>query len=165
MVDIAGFAFSYLILISIWLRYTSIMAVLPVETGGVMTLNLVMLFLVSIEPYLLGLLISGSVQTSRVGVLSFASEAYALDVAGLTLIMGLFARELTDERRGLTEPELAKHYRFIRNTQYIGAACFAITALPPFWSLQILGTPARFAVWYAILAFQWITRLSRRFEK
>lgn len=91
IMDIAGFGFSFLILISIWFRYTNIMSVLPVETSGTIFLNSVMLFLVSIEPYLLSLVVFGSFQASSGAVLNFASEAYALDLAGLTFIMGLFS--------------------------------------------------------------------------
>jgi hypothetical protein len=58
------------------------MSVLPVETAGTMLLNAAMLFLVSIEPYLLNLFF-GSFQTPEVAVMIFASEAYALDLAGL----------------------------------------------------------------------------------
>jgi uncharacterized membrane protein len=160
--DLAGFGFSFLILISIWFRYTNIMSVLPVETSGTMFLNAVMLFLVSIEPYLLSLLVSGSFQASEVAVLIFASEAYALDLAGLTSIMGLFAHQLTIEERKLVKPELVGQYRHIRNVQYLAAFLFAVSALPPFWAWEILGTPTRFFLWYAILVFIWISRLSGR---
>jgi uncharacterized membrane protein len=165
IMDIAGFGFSFLILISIWIRYTNIMSVLPVETSGTMFLNAVMLFLVSIEPYLLSLLSSGSFQASGVAVLIFVSEAYALDLAGLTFIMGLFAHQLTIEERKLVKPEHVRQYRRIRNVQYLAAFLFAVSALPPFWAWEILGTPARFHLWYAILVFIWISRLSGRSKK
>jgi len=165
MMDIAGFGFSFLILISIWFGYTNIVSVLPVETSETMFLNVVLLFLVSIEPYLLSLVVFGSFQASRGAVLNFASEAYALDLAGLTFIMGLFSHQLTAQERKLIKPELLGSYRRIRNTQYIEAALFTITMLPPFWSWEIIGTPARFYLWYAILVFSWISRLSGKFKK
>ena len=163
--DLAGFGFSFLILISIWIRYTNIMSVLPVETSGTMFLNAVMLFLVSIEPYLLSLLVSGSFQASGVAVLIFVSEAYALDLAGLTSILGLLTHQLTIEERKLVKPELVGQYRRIRNVQYLAAFLFAVSALPPFWTWEILGTPARFHLWYGILVFIWISRLSGRSKK
>jgi uncharacterized membrane protein len=98
IMELVGFGFSFLILISIWFRYTDIMSVLPVETGGTMFLNAVMLFLVSIEPYLLSLLTFGSFQTPGVAVLIFASEACALDLAGLTFIMGLFTHHRSQSK-------------------------------------------------------------------
>ena len=163
--DLAGFGFSFLILISIWFLYTNIMSVLPVETSGTMFLNVMMLFLVSIEPYLLSLLVLGSFQAPGVAVLILASEAYALDLAGLTAIMGLLAHQLTIEDRKLVEPELVSRYRRIRNVQYFAAILFAVSALPPFWSWEIIGRPARFYLWYAILAITWISRLSGRSKR
>jgi uncharacterized membrane protein len=162
IMNLAGFGFSFLILISIWLRYTNIMSVLPIETSRTMLLNGVMLFLVSIEPYLLSLVLFGS---SGVAVLIFASETYALDLAGLTSILCLFAHQLTIEDRKLVEPELLSQYRRIRNIQFVAAVLFAVTALPPFWSWEILGTRARFFLWYAILVFTWIGRLRGRSKK
>jgi len=138
------------------------MSVLPVETSGTMLLNAIMLFLVSIEPYLLSLLSFGSFQTSRSAVVSFSSEAYALDLAGLILIMGLFTHQLTIEERKLVDPALLVRYRRNRNVLYSVAALFAVSALPPFWSWQVIGTPARFYLWYAILAFMLLSRLSGR---
>jgi hypothetical protein len=120
-----------------------------------------MLFLVSVEPYLFSLLSFGSFQTSRIAVVSFASEAYAIDLAGLCLIMGLFSHQLTVEERKLNRPELSSLYRRIRNTQFIAAVIFAVSALPIFWSWMILGSPVRFDIWYAILVFIWVSRLSR----
>jgi hypothetical protein len=135
------------------------MSVLPVETSGTMFLNVMMLFLVSIEPYLLSLLVLASFQ-SGAAVLIFASEAYAIDLAGLTAIMGLLANQLTIEDRKLVEPELVNRYRRIRNVQYFAAILFAVSALPPFWSWEIIGRPVRFYLWYAILATSWISRLA-----
>jgi len=156
---VSGFAFSFLILITIWFRYTKIMSVLPMETGGTMVLNGIMLFLVSIEPYLLGVLTSGSFNGSNAALQNFASQAYALDLGGLTLIMGLFAHELTTERRGQLTPELIGEYRRVRNTEYFVGAWFALSALPFFWSWEVLGTPARITLWYFALIFAWLSRL------
>jgi len=165
MLDIVEFGFSFLILISIWFRYSNIMSILPFETGGIMVLNAVMLFLVSIEPYLLSLLTFGPLQASRTGVLGFASEAYALDIAGLNLIMGLFTQKLVAEERPLVGPDKLSTYRRIRNTEYIVAAAFAVSIAPIFWSWQVDGTPVRFYLWYAILGLIWVSRFSRRIAK
>jgi len=120
-----------------------------------MVLTGVMLFLVSVEPYLLGVLTAGS----RGALQNFASQAYALDLAGLTLIMGLFAHQLTTKELG---PELLGEYKRLRNIECVAAVWFTATALPIFWPWQILGTPARIALWYFALLFVWISRLSGR---
>jgi hypothetical protein len=141
------------------------MSVMPVESGATMFLNAVMLFLVSIEPYLLSLLSFGSSEASKVALGNFASEAYALDVGGLTLILGVFAHQLTNEGRELVTPALIDTYRRSRNALCFVAAFFVASTLPIFWSWEIMGTPARFYLWYAALVFIWISRLSGRFKK
>jgi uncharacterized membrane protein len=162
LTDVTAFGFSFLILIQIWFRYTNIMSLLPVETSGTMFLNVVMLFLVSIEPYLLSLLTgSGSQQSLSIGVQVFASEIYALDLTGLTLILGLFSHQVTINERSLLEPEIVANYRNLRNVQYSAAALFAVSAIPIFWSWEILGSHARFILWYAVMIFMLATRLNR----
>jgi len=51
VLSVGFFYFGFLILITIWLRYTEIMGVLPAETGGTRALNVFLLFLVALEPY------------------------------------------------------------------------------------------------------------------
>jgi len=46
------FAFSFVVVVSIWVGYTRIMAVLAGEGGSVFALNLILLFCVALEPYL-----------------------------------------------------------------------------------------------------------------
>ena len=46
------YAFSFLILISVWYGYTRTMSLLHVETSRLVELNILLLFLVSIEPFL-----------------------------------------------------------------------------------------------------------------
>ncbi|HZD12467.1 MAG TPA: TMEM175 family protein, partial [Candidatus Binatus sp.] len=50
---IIAFVFNFVVLIMIWLRYTGTMAILPIETGQVIFLNLFLLLLVGLEPFLL----------------------------------------------------------------------------------------------------------------
>jgi hypothetical protein len=42
--DIVEFGFSFLILITVWISYTSIMSVLPLEDATTITLNVILLF-------------------------------------------------------------------------------------------------------------------------
>src|SRR5271154_5333345 len=53
--DLVTFGFSFLILITMWLRYTRIMSVFPLDSPGVVRLNIVLLFCVSVEPFLFNL--------------------------------------------------------------------------------------------------------------
>lgn len=121
-----------------------------------MWLNILLLFFVSIEPYLLSLITFGPA-TANHAMLAFTSQIYALDLTGLTGILGLFAQMLT-RKEEMVEPELIGGYTWLRNTQFISAGLFGLSALPIFWSWMIQGTPLRFYLWYAILASLWVSR-------
>lgn len=55
--DLLAFGFSSLILINVWNRYTTTMSAMPVEGTLVVRLNMALLFLVTIEPFLFNLLV------------------------------------------------------------------------------------------------------------
>jgi uncharacterized membrane protein len=50
--SILFYAFSFLILISVWYGYTRTMSELHTETGSLVKVNILLLFLVSVEPFL-----------------------------------------------------------------------------------------------------------------
>jgi uncharacterized membrane protein len=165
LIDIAEFGFSFLILISVWLGYTNIMSVLPMEDGTTIILNLVLLFLVSIEPYLFYLNIIFDLSAHAV-LLDYASILYALDMTGLMLILALFTQELAREERGLVPKDSFARYKRSRNTLYISAALFAITILPVFWTFKLQGLPIRFYFWFIPLVLSSVRRVTeRRYQK
>ncbi len=137
---VIAFGFSFLILISVWLRYTSVMSVLPVDPYGGTLLNVLLLFFVSIEPYFFNLLSVSS-------IFDFATSSYALDLGGLFAILGLFTHQLTLEERNLIPKELMNRYRITRNREIATATLFLVSALPPFGTFLIVGQPARFLLW------------------
>ncbi|MFI5450063.1 MAG: TMEM175 family protein [Candidatus Bathyarchaeia archaeon] len=162
--DIVQFGFSFLILIFVWMSYTSVMSVLPLEDETTIVLNLLLLFLVSIEPYLFWLnatyasdVLKGAVATS---LLNSASMFYAVNMAGLMLILALFTHQLTSEEKRLVPREVSRRYRHVRNTLLVSAGIFALTVLPIFWSVSIMGTPIRFYVWFLPLTVSWLRRIS-----
>ena len=163
--DLLGFGFSFLILISIWFRYTNIISILPFETTRVMFLNAVLLFLVSVEPYLLSILAFGSFQSSQAAVVDFASQAYALDLAGLMMVLGFFAHQVAVVARKRVNTHLECTHRRTRDMQFFSAALFAVTTLHVFWIWKINGTALRFYVWYAILLLTMLIRLTSRLKK
>ena len=164
LIDIAEFGFSFLILISVWMGYTNIMSVLPLESSAVVDLNLVLLFLVSIEPYLFYLNVIFDLSDHAV-LLNFASTLYALDMTGLMLILALFTVELAREERGLVPVDLVAHYKRVRNSLFISAALFLITITPFFWSVKLQGLPFRFYFWLIPLVMSFAMRVSSRFQK
>ena len=159
LIDIAEFGFSFLILISVWLGYTNIMSVLPMEDRTAIILNIVLLFLVSVEPYLFYLNVIFDLSAHEL-LLNSASILYALDMTGLMLILALFTHELAREERGLVPKELLTAYRGVRNMLFISAALFAITILPVFWILRLWNLPARFYLWIVPLILSSVRRIS-----
>jgi uncharacterized membrane protein len=165
MIDISEFGFSFLILMSVWLSYTNIMSVLPVEDSATVTLNLVLLFLVSIEPYLFYLNITFDLLTHEI-FLYYASILYALDMTGLMLILALFTHQLATEERGLVPKESLAKYTRVRNILFVSAALFAITVLPIFWNIKLWDQPIRFYFWFIPLIVSSVRRISeRRFQE
>jgi len=165
VVDLAEFGFGFLILISVWLSYTNIMSVLPLEDSTTVTLNLLLLFLVSIEPYLFYLNITYDLLTHEI-FLYYASTLYALDMAGLMLILALFTQQLAKEEKGLVPKESLASYAMVRNILFVSAALFAITVVPVFWDIKLLDQPIRFYFWFIPLIVSSARRISeRRFQE
>jgi uncharacterized membrane protein len=123
------YAFSFLILISVWFGYTRLMSSLHVETRNTLYLNVIMLFLVSIEPFLFNQLLNGELSTQSVSVL------YALDLAGLFLVQAFLANIILSDKTRTSH--ILQHYRLLRNSLLIGAATFFVSVIPIFWDLTI----------------------------
>jgi uncharacterized membrane protein len=163
IVSVSLFFFSFLILISIWLRYTETMSVLPVETSGTRTLNIFLLFFVALEPYLFNLVESKSFS------LDVATMSYALDIGAIYAILASFNGILSSQERKLVEPALMRRYRTIRNLQILVAATFWISVLPPFYTIGLMiggqTTPLRFIFWASTLVFSRGTWVLKRAGK
>ena len=155
--DLAEFGFSFLILITVWISYTSIMSVLPLEDATTITLNVILLFFVSIEPYLFYLNAVFDLAGHEI-LLNAASVAFALDMAGLMAILALFTHQLTVEEKGLIHKSLVSNYKRIQISRLIAALLFALTILPIFWSLRIQNIPLRFYLWFVSLLITQTTR-------
>jgi hypothetical protein len=154
---IIGFGFSFIILISVWLRYTWIMSALPLETATAVALNIALLFLVSVEPYLLSL-----VNTAEaLSMFDYASTVYALDLAGLMAILGLFTHMLTIEERKLVPARLVGRQKRMRNASFFSAFLFLTSTLPQFLAWRFDGTPLRVIFWYVPLIVLWSLRVQR----
>ncbi len=147
VIDVAEFGFSFLILISVWLAYWNIMSVLPLEDNTIVILNVALLFLVGIEPYLFYLNITFDLLAHEL-LLNSASILYALDMTGLVTIIALFTHQLAREEKGLVPKESLAKYKRVRNTLFISAALFLVTVLPIFWSVKLLDLPIRFYFWF-----------------
>ena len=146
-----SFGFSFLILGSIWLRYTRIMSALPLQTGRMIGVNMLLLFLVSIEPYLFNLIGSGAIDTGTI------TAVYAVDLGSMNLILASFTHALTIEEKSLISNSLVRTYRLQRNSTLITAAIFLVSAFPQLY-IMVFGFPLRFELWIATFGINVVRR-------
>jgi uncharacterized membrane protein len=161
-VAIGQYGFSFLILVSVWRSYSNIMSVLPVESNALIDLNIILLFLVSIEPYLF------------YQVLVFANEnwnavstAFALDLGLMYLILAFFFNTLANGEKKLVPSGLLKKFRASRNKMLIASAVFFISMAPIFYSIVAFSfpveggnrnMPVRGALWISVLFLNLLMR-------
>lgn len=157
--DMLTFAFSFIILISVWIRYTRIMSSLPLENRRTMLLNTLLLFTVSIEPFLFNIFRSGNSTTPvAAALLEMASALYGVDLGVMMLIMGIFTVALADEERKLVPKEMRKKLRNEAATWLISAAIFLISATPIFTGPLLQGTLVRTDLWLGALLVVFVRR-------
>lgn len=162
-VNVLLFGFSFLIVVLAWLGYTRAMAALSVEAPFVLLTNLVLLFVVALEPYLFYAL--ESVQTAN--LTDPASVAYASDLAGLFFMQGALAYLVVkQEKAGLVgrkrvHPDDVATFRRLTRLDVVLGIVFVISTLPIFWVNTPIG-PLRFALWAACLVAVFAGRAIRR---
>jgi len=162
--DIIAFTFSFLILISVWIRYTGIMSVLPMENRTTRMLNVAMLFSVSLVPYLFNLVTLFG-HTNETLIVEYASVFFGADMAALVSILAFFIHELAVEEKQLIATELMKPYRRVRNSMILAAVLFLLTMAPQFWQWGIQNVPLRFYMWLIPIAVFWIGRPPEKLDK
>jgi uncharacterized membrane protein len=149
LASILYYAFSFVILISIWRSYTRTISLLPAEANYLINLNIVLLFLVSIEPYLFNQLIG----SSSLEMAQNVSIIYAFDLGCLFIIQAIFANSLVNQKKQVFSEDLIGEYKFRRYTLLVGAAIFFISTVPLFWSWSIelssnISVNVRFILWF-----------------
>jgi uncharacterized membrane protein len=161
-IALGEYGFSFLILVGVWRSYSTIMSVMPVETGSLINLNIILLFLVSIEPYLF------------YQVLAFANEnwnqvsmVFALDLGVMFLILAFFFHYLADEEKKLVPDNLLRRFRTRRDLQVLASLFFFLSMVPVFYtmtafSLSVEGgsrnVPIRVVLWFVPLLFSLMRR-------
>ena len=160
------FGFTFYILASVWVRYSRIMSVLPVETGFVVFISIVLLFLVSLEPYLFNLMISSSsVPPPGQLCLGTTTSLFAADLGSIMLILAFFSHELAIEERKLIPKKLLESYRLQTYSSIATAAFFFVSMLPMFWTLSVLGVQSRYLVWTGFAISTNVRRLLERNDR
>ena len=159
--DVVEFAFSFLIIVGVWLGYTRIVSVLPVETTGAVLLNLALLFCVALEPFLYYVLYAAP---SAFG--DFSSAAYALNTGAMmgmiASMMYLVYRENKSSALAKTHPLGLRGLKIATVTQGVSAAMFLASVSGLFW-VEVPGLGhLRFLFWYAAMAVFFMSRAFTR---
>jgi uncharacterized membrane protein len=151
------FAFAFLFLITSWLIYTTYMSILPLETLTVTFLNVILLLFVALIPYLLNNVELGS----NPGVEDFSASLFGLDLAGILVILGVFAHVISRMEIQHAAPDAAQLFRNGRNRMAILAAWVGLSIAPVFAGPVFLGVPIRFYMWSVPLVSYWLGRVVR----
>ena len=155
--NILQFLFVFLILITSWIIYTSDMSVLPIETRLVQLLNVVLLMLVAIFPYLFDQVVStfnpGSVQ-------EYASILFTADYAGTLLILAVFSHIIAQEEEHLVDGEIMIRMRRVRTRQSLLTVIVLLSLVIP-WDWLFLGVHVRLLIWIVPVISFWSSRFSR----
>lgn len=138
--SIVAFGFGFMILLNVWYRYSTMMKVLPIETSALVTLNLVLLFLVAVEPYLLNLITIGG--SEYLAVFDAVSQIYAVDLGLMYLILAYFYHQIIVQER-----KLPHKTKLLKRADY-----------------QYAGFTARQFLWILFLPLGLIVRLARVLE-
>jgi uncharacterized membrane protein len=158
--DVVGglvlFSLSFLILVVIWWGTSDIMS--KIDHGRPITifLNIVLLFFVAIEPYLLNIL------NTSVQLFPLSSTLYAIDMAFLMALSAALCHVLIKEDKATLTAQQLRHFTIGRNNQFVCAGLFFLSTVPQFLEWTLAGMPVRVLIWFATLAFSLILSAQNR---
>ena len=161
---ILAFIFTFFILITAWLIYTTYMSVLPIETRVVTFLNVILLLMVTLVPFLFNAVETSNSSLSpeaSLQIRDYSSQLFAIDLTGILLILAAFAHVLAIEENHLVPAETIKLFKSGRNRMAVLALVMAITIAPQFWTWQLFNAPLRLYLWYLPLVSYWVGRALR----
>src|SRR6266568_3819388 len=161
---ILAFAYTFLVLITAWMIYTTYMSVLPVETRTVTFLNVGLFLLVAIVPYLLNgvEVVAPGLASDQVSMIqNYSSQLFALDLGGILIILATFAHVISLEEKRLVSPELVTLFRNGRNRMALLAVLTLVSVAPQLWDWTLLSVPIRLYLWYPPLISYWVGRAVR----
>jgi hypothetical protein len=136
---------------------------LRIESGRLLALNVLLLFLVAIEPFLFNQLF-----VNEAALVESVSVMYAINLGGLYLILAFFAHAIYSNK---TNPQnLIQSFKLKRNTFLISCVFFFGSIFPIFWNVSIhitgdIGVPLRLVFWLIPIALPSIRRAWERYRK
>lgn len=151
------FLFVFLVLITSWIIYTGDMSVLPLETRLVTLLNIVLLMLVAIFPYLFDQAVSPFNFSS---VQNYASILLTGDYAGTLVIMAVFSHIIAQEEEHLVDGEIMKRFRRGRNRLGVLSLIVLLSLAAP-WDWLLFGIHVRLLIWIIPIVSFWFNRMTR----
>jgi uncharacterized membrane protein len=152
------FSLSFIILVVIWWGTSDIMSKIDQNKPVTIFLNILLLFFVAIEPYLLNIL------NTSAQLFPLSSTLYGIDMAFLMVISAILCHILIKENKATITVQQLRHFTIGRNNQFVCAGLFFLSILPQFLELTIAGMPFRVLIWFATLAFS-LTVSSRNRNK
>jgi len=155
--NVLEFLFVFLLLITSWIIYTSDMSVLPIETRLVTFLNVVLLILVAIFPYLFDQVVSTFNPDS---VQEYASVLFTADLAGTLVIMATFAHIIASEEEHLVDGEIMIRFRRARDRMSVLTVVVLLSLAAP-WDWLFMGLHVRLFIWYIPIVSFWVFRMAR----
>ncbi len=155
--NVLEFLFVFLLLITSWIIYTSDMSVLPIETRLVTFLNVVLLILVAIFPYLFDQVVSTFNPDS---VQEYASILFTADLAGTLVIMATFAHIIAREEEHLVDGEIMIRFRRARDRMSVLTVVVLLSLAAP-WDWLFMGLHVRLFIWYIPIVSFWVFRMAR----
>lgn len=141
------FSLSFLILVVIWWGTSDIMSKIDHNKPIAIFLNIVLLFFVAIEPYLLNIL------NISAQLFPLSSTLYAIDMAFLMGLSAALCHILIKENKATLTKQQLRHFTIGRNNQFVCAGLFFLSTLPQFLEWTLAGISVRVLIWFATLAF------------
>jgi len=140
------FALSFTILVYIWWLYNTAIKELEIK-GSVFVLNIVLLFFVVIEPYLLTII------DTRAG-----ATAYAIDVASVLLILAYFV-SIALKKSSMKLPQQDIHWMALRrNLLLLTSALFFLSIIPILILTNPQGENFATTIWFITLLIALLSR-------
>jgi len=144
------FSLSFIILVVIWWGTSDIMSKIDQGKPVTIFLNIVLLFFVAIEPYLLNIL------NTSPQLFPLSSTLYGIDMAFLMGVSAALCSILIKENKTTLTAQQLRHFTITRNNQFVCAGLFFLSLLPQFLEWTLAGLSVRVLIWFTTLAFSLI---------